>query len=47
MLNIGVGEILQAEAWGLFSGLQLAKDLGITDILVEFDSAVLLALLHI
>lgn len=30
MLNIGVGEVLQAETWGLFYGLQLAKDLGVT-----------------
>lgn len=46
MLNIGIGEVLQAEAWGLFSGLQLAKDLGINHIMVESDSAILIALLH-
>ena len=46
MLNIGIGEVLQAEAWGLCFGLQLAKDLGITHLLVESNSAVLLALIH-
>lgn len=46
MLNIGVGEVLQAEAWGLASGLQLAKDLNITHIEVESDSAVLINILQ-
>lgn len=37
--NIGTREVLQAEAWGLFSGLQLG-------ISVETDSVVLVNLLH-
>ena len=44
--NIGTGEVLQAEAWGLFSGLQIANELGINHIIVETDSANLVNLLH-
>lgn len=46
MRHIGRGEVLQAEAWGLFSGLQLAKELDINQITVESDSAVLVSLIH-
>lgn len=45
MRNVGNGEVLTAEAWGLASGLQLAKDLGITQLMVESDSSVLINLL--
>ncbi|KAL6203406.1 hypothetical protein ACLB2K_027106 [Fragaria x ananassa] len=37
MVNIGVGEVLQAEAWGLFYGIQLALSLDIPN-LEQFDS---------
>jgi hypothetical protein len=46
MRNVGFGEVLLAEAWGLASGLQLAKDLNITHLMVESDSAVLINLLQ-
>jgi ribonuclease HI len=46
MRNIGKGEVLQAEAWGLFTGLQIAKELKITHLMVESDSAVLISLIH-
>jgi ribonuclease HI len=46
MRNIGKGEVLHAEAWGLFSGLQIAKEMGINHINVESDSAVLINLIH-
>jgi hypothetical protein len=46
MRNVGTGEVLQAEAWGLFSGLQMAKDLGLSHVVVETDSAVLVNLLN-
>lgn len=29
MMNIGAGEVLKGEAWGLFYGLKLALDLRI------------------
>ncbi|BFG13734.1 hypothetical protein CerSpe_013780 [Prunus speciosa] len=38
--NLGRGQILEAEMWGLFFGLKLAKDRGICNLLVEMDSAV-------
>lgn len=44
MRNIGTWEVLQAEAWGVFSGLQIAKEMGIDSITVESDSAVLINL---
>lgn len=39
-------DVLQAKAWGLFSGLQLAQELDLTHMLVESDSAVIIALLQ-
>lgn len=45
MRNVGSGEVLQAEAWRLFSGLQIAKDLGLSQIVVETDSVVLVNLM--
>lgn len=45
MRNVGNGEVLTVEAWDLVSGLQLAKDLGITHLMVESDSSVLINLL--
>ncbi|KAL6130125.1 hypothetical protein ACLB2K_068506 [Fragaria x ananassa] len=40
-INLGVGEILTAEAWGLFYGLKLAVKLQISNLEVESDSAIL------
>lgn len=37
--HIGVGEVIQAEAWGIFLGLKLASDLCIRNLVVECDSA--------
>lgn len=36
MRNIGTGEVLLAEAWGLVTGLQLAKEINITHLMVEY-----------
>ncbi|XP_062006018.1 uncharacterized protein LOC133723218 [Rosa rugosa] len=43
MINIGVGEVLLAEAWGLFHGLHLALSLKISKLEVESDSAILIS----
>ncbi|KAL6138015.1 hypothetical protein ACLB2K_063303 [Fragaria x ananassa] len=43
-INIGVGEILDAEACGMFYGLKLASQLQINNLSIEFDSAVLVKL---
>ena len=37
--HIGIGEVIQAEAWGIFIGLKLASDLYIRNLEVECDSA--------
>ena len=39
--NLGVGEVLDAETWGLFNGLKLAVDCNITNLVLESDSAIL------
>ncbi|KAK9911810.1 hypothetical protein M0R45_035699 [Rubus argutus] len=41
-----VGKCCKPEAWGCILGLQIAKDLGLNHIMVESDSAVLMALLQ-
>ncbi|KAL6202860.1 hypothetical protein ACLB2K_026564 [Fragaria x ananassa] len=46
MVNIGAGEVLQAEAWGLFYGIQLALSMKIPKLEIESDSAVLVNLLQ-
>ncbi|KAL6145633.1 hypothetical protein ACLB2K_056319 [Fragaria x ananassa] len=46
MVNIGAGEVLQAEAWGLFYGIQLALSLDIPNLEVESDSSILINLLQ-
>ncbi|PRQ49757.1 putative ribonuclease H-like domain-containing protein [Rosa chinensis] len=46
MVNIGTGEVLQAEAWGLYHGLHLALSLNITRLEVESDSSILISLIH-
>lgn len=46
MHNIGSGEVLLAEAWGLATGLKLAAARNFNHILVESDSAILVNLLQ-
>ncbi|KAL6218271.1 hypothetical protein ACLB2K_011486 [Fragaria x ananassa] len=46
MINIGTGEVLQAEAWGLFKGIQMDLNIKISKSEVESDSAVLVNLLQ-
>ncbi|KAL6188945.1 hypothetical protein ACLB2K_040335 [Fragaria x ananassa] len=46
MVNIGAGEVLQAEAWGLFYGIQLALSMKIPKLETESDSDVLVNLLQ-
>lgn len=46
MQNIGVGEVLNAEAWGMLTGLKIAVDLKISHLEVESDSSTLINLLH-
>ncbi|KAL6225557.1 hypothetical protein ACLB2K_004407 [Fragaria x ananassa] len=45
-INLGIGEILDAEAWGLFYGLPLAAKLNVQRIEIESDSAILVQLLQ-
>ncbi|KAL6204896.1 hypothetical protein ACLB2K_022163 [Fragaria x ananassa] len=45
-INLEVGEILDAEAWGLFHGLKLAVDLNIKNLVIESNSAVLVQLMQ-
>jgi len=42
---LGSGNILKAELWSILHGLQLAKDLNITHIVVETDSSLAVQLL--
>ena len=46
MHNIGSGEVLLAEAWGLANGLKLAVESNVSNLLVESDSAILINLLQ-
>ncbi|KAL6134045.1 hypothetical protein ACLB2K_066278 [Fragaria x ananassa] len=43
-INFGVGEILDAEAWGMFYGLKLASQLQINNLIIESNSVVLVQL---
>ncbi|KAK9944849.1 hypothetical protein M0R45_010396 [Rubus argutus] len=43
--NLGVGDVLDAETWGLFHGLKLALSCRIENIQVESDSAILVKLM--
>ncbi|CAL8989539.1 unnamed protein product, partial [Prunus brigantina] len=38
-INLGKGQILEAELWGLFFGLKMALDKGINRLIIEMDSA--------
>ena len=46
MINIGTGEVLQAEAWCHFYGIQMALNVKISKLEVESDSVVLVNLLQ-
>lgn len=39
--NLGIGEVLDAETWGLFLGLKLASECSVTNLIAESDSAIL------
>ena len=43
--NIGGGELIQAEVWGIFIGLKMTNDLQIKKLLIESDSAIAVNLL--
>ncbi|KAL6213663.1 hypothetical protein ACLB2K_013109 [Fragaria x ananassa] len=45
-INLGAGEILDAEACGLFQGLKLAVSLNIKNLIIESDSAILVQLMN-
>ncbi|VVA34304.1 PREDICTED: ribonuclease [Prunus dulcis] len=38
-VNLGIGQILEAELWGLAFGLEMALDKGVSKITIEMDSA--------
>ncbi|PRQ17987.1 putative ribonuclease H-like domain-containing protein [Rosa chinensis] len=44
-INLGIGEVLDAESWGLYYGLQQALKCHITHVEVETDSAILAKLI--
>ncbi|XP_016648950.1 PREDICTED: putative ribonuclease H protein At1g65750 [Prunus mume] len=45
-VNLGKGQILEAEIWGLFFGLKLAVDKEIDNLVVEMDSAIAVQLIQ-
>ncbi|CAL2228836.1 unnamed protein product [Prunus armeniaca] len=45
-VNLGKGQILEAEIWGLFFGLKLAVDKEINNLVVEMDSALAVQLIQ-
>ncbi|KAI5342128.1 hypothetical protein L3X38_010003 [Prunus dulcis] len=45
-VNLGKGQILEAEIWGLFFGLKLAMDKEINNLVVEMDSALAVQLIQ-
>ncbi|CAL2276664.1 unnamed protein product [Prunus armeniaca] len=44
--NLGKGQILEAELWGLYFGLHLACEKGISNLLIEMDAAVVVSLVQ-
>ena len=44
---IGVGEVIEAEVWGIYIGLMMAAELQIKKLLVESDSAIAVKLLNV
>ncbi|CAL8168851.1 unnamed protein product [Prunus armeniaca] len=45
-INLGKGQILEAELWGLFFGLRMAIAKGFNNLIVEMDSAVAIQLVQ-
>ncbi|BFG31197.1 hypothetical protein CerSpe_174700 [Prunus speciosa] len=45
-VNLGMGQVLDAECWGLYFGLKLAVAKGLSKLIVELDSAVAVQLIH-
>ncbi|CAL9017182.1 unnamed protein product [Prunus brigantina] len=46
VVNLGKGQILEAELWGLYFGLHLAWDKGISNLLIEMDATVVVSLVQ-
>ncbi|KAI5343372.1 hypothetical protein L3X38_011248 [Prunus dulcis] len=44
--NIGYGQVLDVELWGIYYGLNSAWDMGCNDVVLESDSAVVMHLLN-
>lgn len=44
-VNLGIGDVLDAETWGLLYGLKTAISCNIENLLVESDSAILVKLI--
>ncbi|KAI5312791.1 hypothetical protein L3X38_041965 [Prunus dulcis] len=40
VVNLGVGQVLEAELWGIYLGLKIAWDMGCSAVVLEFDSAI-------
>ncbi|KAI5333774.1 hypothetical protein L3X38_023906 [Prunus dulcis] len=38
-VNLGVGQVLEAELWGIYLGLKLAWDIGCSAVVLESNSA--------
>ncbi|KAL6205273.1 hypothetical protein ACLB2K_022535 [Fragaria x ananassa] len=45
-VNLGIGAIVDAEAWGIYYGLKIARNLNIMQLEVESDSAIIMNLLQ-
>ncbi|BFG20993.1 hypothetical protein CerSpe_072670 [Prunus speciosa] len=45
-VNLGQGHILEAEVWGLYFGLKLAVEKGITNLAIEMDAAIVVSLVQ-
>ncbi|CAL2248695.1 unnamed protein product [Prunus armeniaca] len=45
-VNLGVGQVLEAELWGIYLGLKLAWDIGCSAVVLESDSATAVHLLN-
>ncbi|CAL8176625.1 unnamed protein product [Prunus armeniaca] len=44
--NLGVGQVLEAELWGIYLGLKIAWDIGCSAVVLESDSAIAVHLLN-
>ncbi|BFG33611.1 hypothetical protein CerSpe_198850 [Prunus speciosa] len=45
-VNLGIGQILDAECWGLFFGIRLAIDKRVSKLIIEMDSASVVQLIQ-